>query len=461
MSGRIDFTMGFNTQRAAHKRDGDNGYRVYILGNFSGHSDFSWEQRKIRAIDIDNFDQVMTQIMPALKISSDLTLQIATLKDFHPDTWLEKVQILVDLQKLKAELNNPNTAAQAATKIQARYQSQTTNETPAQTQQITENQNDTLQRLLGKKPEHTIDETDSVDHFINQLVSPYITKTIEPHYQTLINIIDSTMSQFLRTLLHGQDFQHLEALWRATEALVNEESDNEQCYFLVDISSAELLTELQKGNNTFTQKLLQHSQSSDNEQEILLIGDYCFSDSADDRDLLRYCSQLAKTCGGYFIGAADISLIEHSIFGEANNSQHWTEFLNKISADRVILTYPRYLLRLPYGNKRDPIEAFEFEEYVGTPQSNELLWGNSAFICVRVLIRTSGEYKNEDQFYFNDIPAFTFNQDGESVLQPATEILLNETQVNALLSKGITPLVGFRQRQGICLMTISALSQYS
>ena len=458
MSGRIDFTMGFNTQRAAHKNECDNGFRIYILGGFSGQSDVSWEQRKIRGIDIDNFDQVMTQMMPALEINPGLTLQFETLEDFHPDAWLEKVQILTDLQKLKRELDNPNTAAQAAAKIQAYYQPETKDDPLIQPHKATESREDLLQRLLGDKPEKKSDHPDSVDRLINQIISPYVKKDADPQYQALVEVIDSMISQFLRTFLHRQDFQNLEALWRATEALVNEEFGEDQSIFLVDISQAELLAELRKENSPFEQKLMQHAQSSDGEQDILLIGDYIFSDSEEDKGLLVFCSRLAKTCAGCFLGGADNSLIQNSVFGKSENIQNWTQYLNNICADRVMLSYPRYLLRLPYGNKLDPIEALEFTECSAIPQADELLWGNPAFVCARVLIRTR-QGQQEEHFYFSDIPAFTFEQDGEQVLQPGTETILNETQANALLSQGIIPLIGFRQRQGIRLMAISTLSE--
>ncbi len=461
MSGRIDFTMGINTQGAVPKRDSDKGLRIYIVGDFSGRSDDSWEQRKIRGIDIDNFDQAMTQIIPALEIDSRLTLQFEALEDFHPDAWLEKVQIVADLQKLKRELSNPNTAAQAAAKILASYKGETKGDTPVQLNKATENQEDMLQRLLGKKSEKISDRPDSVDQFIDQIISPYVKKDADPQYQVLIEVIDLTISKYLRTLLHRPDFQNLEALWRSTEALVNEELGDDQSFFLVDISQVELMLELKKESSAFEQKLMSHAQSGEGEQDILLIGDYCFSDSEIDRDLLVFCSKLAKACDGFFLGGANKSLIKNYISGESENVQDWSQYLNDICADRVMLSYPRYLLRLPYGNKRDPIEAFEFEECSVIPLSEELLWGNPAFVCARVLIRTSQGQKAEEHFYFNDIPAFSIDQDGEQVLQPGTETLLNETQANALLSKGIMPLIGFRLRQGIRLITISTLSEQS
>ena len=403
MPGRIDFTMGFNTHKTAQKPDSRSSYRIYIVGNFSGQTADSWEQRNIRKIDADNVEQTMAHIMPMLEIGSGLRLSFKTLEDFHPDAWFGKVQLLADLQQLKRQLSNPQTAAQAAANIQAYFPSQTQNDTPVQRQEATESQEDMLERLLGKKPEKTSDTPDSVDQLIQHIVSPYVTKDADPRHQALMQVIDVTIGQFLRTLLHGQDFQNLEALWKATAALVNEESADEQSIFLVDISQAELLIELGKDSHAFEQKLLKHVQSGDGEQDILLISDYRFADSAEDRELLKYFSRLANTIGGYFLGGAKPELVENVVSGTSKNVQNWTQYLNEINTDKVILAYPRYLIRLPYGKKRDPIDAFEFEECSNIPQSDELLWGSPVFLCARVLMKTSQGQAIEDAFFFSDI----------------------------------------------------------
>jgi type VI secretion system protein ImpC len=461
MPGRIEFTMGFNTQKAAFKEDGDRGFRIYILGNFSGRSDLAWEQRKIRRITIDSFDSVMTQIMPSLEISPGAILRFETLDDFHPDAWLKRVPILADLLQLKKELSNPSTASQAAAKIRAFLPADTKNETAIQQQEATESQEEMLERLLGRKPERATGGTDAMDKYIDQVVSPHVTKDAEPRHQALIKVIDTTISQFLLTVLHRPDFQALEALWRASEALVNEESTDQQNFFLVDISQAELLAEHGKGSRAVEQTLLQHVRSGDGEQDIVLIGDYCFSDSADDRALLIFCSRLAQACGADFLGAAGHALIENTIFGEAENLGNWEQYLKQICADRIVLAYPRYLQRLPYGAKREPIEALAFEECPDVPRNDELLWGNPAFLCARILIRNRQEQQADESCFLEDIPAFAFDQDGEQVLQPGTEIVLNEAQANALVSQGVTPLLGFRQRQGVRLLPITTLSEHS
>jgi len=286
---------------------------------------------------------------------------------------------------------------------------------------------------------------------IDRVVSPYITQAAEPQHLDLIDVIDATMSRFLRSLLHRPDFQSLEALWRATEALINEEYSDRQRFFLVDVSQAELSAELGKGSRAFEGKLLQHIQDGDDDQYVLLIGDYRFSDGDADKELLSFMSDLAKTVQGYFLGGAERVLVDFFVGG---HTEQRARYLDEIDADNVILAHPRFLLRRPYGNKSDPIEAFAFEECGEIPESNELLWGNPAFLCTRVLIGAS----LEEPFFMSDVPAFSFVRDGEPVLQPSTETVLNEAEVNALLSQGITPLIGFRQRQGVRVAAITALS---
>ncbi|MCD2451190.1 type VI secretion system contractile sheath large subunit [Methylicorpusculum oleiharenae] len=458
MPGRIDFKMGFKTLNPAHKIPVDTGFRIYILGGFSGQSAISWEQRKIREINIDNFDQVMTQINPMIEINSGLTLQFKTREAFHPDAWFDKVPILTDLLQLKSELGNTKTAAQAAAKINAFRPVVTESDHAAHSPIISETQEDLLQRLLGKKSENAADKTDSVQGFIDQIVSPYISQETKPEHEALINVIDVTISRFLQTQLHSPSFQNLEALWMATEALVNEDSGDRRTYFLVDIRQDELLAEQKRGSCVFEQKLLQQLQAGDGDQQTLLLaGDYYFSGSEDDKALLTYFSQLAATCNSCLLGGVHASFIENTILNRSDKVPQWEQFFNEINADRVVLAYPRYLLRLPYGNKRNPIDTFDFEECSIIPQSRELLWGHPAFLCTRGIIKNSEEQSGDEAFFFSDIPAFAFDQDGEKLLQPCVEMLLNEAQITTLLSRGIMPLIGFRQRQGIRLAAVSTL----
>ena len=40
---------------------------------------------------------------------------------------------------------------------------------------------------------------------------------------------------------------------------------------------------------------------------------------------------------------------------------------------------PRFLARLPYGARTDPVEAFDFEEQTDGPDGSRHLWANAAY----------------------------------------------------------------------------------
>ena len=452
MSSRIDFSMGFNSSAVTNKRNLESGYRIYILGSFSGCNDVCREQPKIYNIDSDSFDQVMSKILPTVDIDSRMQLQFETMDDFHPDVWLDKVKIIADLLVLKRQLSNPVTATQAAAKIQAFLPADSANQAVKASPATEESQDEMLERLLGRKPEQPSQTKDTVDQLIQHMVAPFVSKSAESQYQSLIEIIDQTLTQCVRVILHNSSFQCLEALWLATQALLNEESADDQSFFLVDITQAELAAAANKDDRTWVQALIHHIQASGEEQDVLLVGDLCFSDSNQDRQLLAYCNDLATACGGYFLAAADLSLLG-VMAGESG-----AQYLQNIGTDRMMLAYPHFLCRLPYGSQLDPIETFAFEECENIPQLQELLWGCPAFIIARGLIRTSQHSSASDALFFRDIPVFSFDKDGEHILQPGTETVLTESQANDIFGTGIMPLIGYRQMRGIRLIGFTSLT---
>jgi predicted component of type VI protein secretion system len=193
---------------------------------------------------------------------------------------------------------------------------------------------------------------------------------------------------------------------------------------------------------------LQHIHKFDVEQDVLLMGDFSFSGNSDDKELMAYCANLAEACNAQFLTTVDHDFLQKM------PDVHVNQKTATISS--LMLAYPRYLLRLPYGNKRDPIDTVAFEECSAPPKMQELLWGNAAFVVARVLLRMAAEDASADAQFFSDTPAFSFTKDGESTLQSGTEVVLTETQANGLLECGIMPLIGYQQQRGIRLLGLTS-----
>ena len=455
MPGRIEFTLDFKAVQPGGSPHSET-CRLYLLGDFSGHNDTPPIERKIRKIDCDGFELVMAEINSTLALGGGKSLAFTSLDAFHPDRLIQHIPILTELLQLRREICNPQPAESAAAKIQAFLPSTAASDAAADDTPSRESDDDTLLRLLGKKPESPVAASTSVDQWLNRLIAPHVSKAHAPQHQVLLTAIDAALSQYLRQLLHREDFQALEALWRAVDGLVNDEAANSQEIYLVDINRAELTCNSYR--EQLTKRLLQHMASSDGEQEFLIVGDFLITDDQEDIELLAFFSQLARRCTGRFIAAAEQALLDRYALSEQCRNPQWLEALATIDSDCVILAYPRYLLRLPYGRKRDPIETFEFDECPALPAPDQLLWGNSALLCARALIRAKTGSSSMAAMSFADTASFAFDSSGEQCLQPGTETVLTEAQANALLEQGITPVIGFRQRQGVRLAGMTSLA---
>lgn len=446
MTAGIEFSLGLPNRGSTRKQQTGNGYRIYILANFSGQHNTPWQQRPIRGVDLDNFEEVMGQFAPRIALGETQILRFEATEDFHPDHWLGKIKLFADLQQLKRELTNPATAANAAAKIQQLLPDQL----PVSADQPSESQADMFERLLGKRPDSPA-PANTLDTLLAQLVAPHITPAPDPHYQALIHLIDSLLHQCLQTLLHSQDFRSLEALWLALQDLVHEECADQQQIYLLDISGEELADAAQTEMDTLANKLSAHLQNADDEQSILLVGNYVFNGDIGDRTTLNYCSELGKSCGGLFLAAAGHELAANLLDRNSPLSQQWQDLRKTVGGEHLVLAYPGVLQRLPYGAKRDPLQSLDFEECATPPNSDELLWSNPAFLAARFLIRAQ-QSVDENTGFFADAPAFSYVQDGESVLQAATETRLTEKQAQRLWDCGIMPVISFRQRRGVKLL---------
>ena len=92
-----------------------------------------------------------------------------------------------------------------------------------------------------------------------------------------------------------------------------------------------------------------------------------------------------------------------------------------------------------------------FEEFSQTHQHNQLLWGSSAFICARLLIR---QYHGQTRFDPNitELPAFVYTQDGENILHACGEVLLSEQELLNIQGQGITVFASYRNKNSIRLI---------
>ena len=233
----IDIRLG----EVSDNRRQDGPMKILVLGDFSARShrgiSAAPADRSPLAVDIDNFDQILSRLRPQLhlhlqdKVDIRLELQFSELDDFHPDSLYQSVDVFGELRLLRQRLSNPATFADTA----ATLLGPATGSQPDQAQSTpaavpAEDDAGMFERLLGKAPEAVPAEqrqrsTDAVTRLLQNVVQPYIVPAADPRQSELIRVVDQATSELMRTLLHAPEFQALEA-GLAWSVLVSQQPGN-------------------------------------------------------------------------------------------------------------------------------------------------------------------------------------------------------------------------------------------
>ena len=210
------------------------------------------------------------------------------------------------------------------------------------------------------------------------LVSDDAVRTI----QAMIAEIDKKLTDQVNQILHHQDFQQLEGAWRGLHHLVNNTETDEMLKIRVmNISKSELHKNLKKFKGTawdqspVFKKLYEEEYGQFGGEPFgCLVGDYHFDHSPPDVELLGEIAKISASIHAPFISAVAPSTLQMESWQELANPRDltkifqtpeyaaWRSLRESEDARYVGLTMPRFLARLPYGARTNPVEEFDFEE---------------------------------------------------------------------------------------------------
>lgn len=495
MPGRMEFQ--FELPRSAsrpHRRDPDTPLRVLVMADFSGRARrenpsalLELSSRPLLTANADNLDAVMARLAPKLRLTLNggaggaaLTIGFAQLDDFHPDALYQRLELFQSLRRSRARLLNPASFAQAVAEL-----SPAPPQEPAKPESAaTEDDAALLERLLGKTPEPPSTRpaadvgTAAINTLLQAVVQPHIVRT-DPRQEAWIEAVDAAIGEQLRAILHQPAFQALEATWRGVRDLVANLDSDLLRVDLLDVTKQELLADLRtaagqpRATSLYTLLIDREVQLPDSQPWSLLVGDYAFGATPDDIALLAALGSVAAHAGGPFLAAADPNALGCASAAEladptqwtplpAAAEQHWQALRQTEVAPWLGLALPRVLLRLPYGQKTEPVEQLEFEEMPLGRDPDAYLWGNPAFACARLIAAAFAEngwdFSPGDVLELDDLPAHVYGEAEERRMQPGTEVLLGERAMQALLARGIMPLLGHRQRNVVRLARFQSLA---
>jgi type VI secretion system protein ImpC len=298
-----------------------------------------------------------------------------------------------------------------------------------------------------------------------QLISGDTVKSIE----NMIAAIDRKLSDQINQILHHADFQKLEGAWRGLHHLVNNTETDEQLKIRVmNISKAELGKTLKryKGTNWDQSPLFKKVYEEEygqfgGEPFGCLVGDYHFDQSAPDVELLGEMSKIAASAHAPFITGVSPTVMQMESWQELANPRDltkifgtpeyaaWRSLRESDDARYLGLAMPRFLSRLPYGAKTNPVEAFNFEEETGGGDHNKYTWTNAAYAMAVNINRSYKLYGwgtsirgIESGGAVEGLPTHTFpTDDGGVDMKCPTEIAISDRREAELAKNGFMPLV--------------------
>jgi type VI secretion system protein ImpC len=298
-----------------------------------------------------------------------------------------------------------------------------------------------------------------------ELVCPDPKLTIE----AIVAEIDLKLGEQINLILHHPEFQQMEAAWRGLYFLVDgTETDAMVKIKLFNISKRELGRVLRNFRGTawdqspiFKRIYEAEYGQLGGEPYGLLVGDYYFDHSPADVQLLADIAQTAAAAHAPFIAGAAPSLTQMESWAELANPRDlskifqtpeyiaWRSMRESEDARYLGLALPRFLARLPYGARTDPLRGFVFDEDAEGPDASHYLWTNSAYAMAANVIRAFSLYGWCTRIRGVDggglvegIPVLTFpTADGEVDCRCVTEIALGERHEAELARNGLMPLL--------------------
>ena len=314
-----------------------------------------------------------------------------------------------------------------------------------------------VQRAVQTLAEQALRET--------TVVSNDVTATIK----AIVAEIDSKLSQQINLILHHPKFQQVESAWRGLHYLVtNTETDELLKVRVMNISKSDVAKSLRKykgaswDQSPLFKKVYEHEYGQlGGEPYGALVGDYYFNHTPGDVELLGQMSQIAAAAHAPFLAAADSSLMGLDSWQELANPRDlskiyappdyaaWRSLRDSEDAKYIGLCLPRFLARLPYGAKTNPVEEFDFEEQVGNGEHSRYSWANSAYAMG---VNINRAFKNygwcttirgvESGGLVEGLPVHAFpSDDGGVDMKCPTEIAISDRREAELANCGLMPLI--------------------
>jgi len=306
-----------------------------------------------------------------------------------------------------------------------------------------------------------------VQAFITEMLAPNRSeeRVDKALVDAMIAEIDKRMSSQVNEILHATEFQKLESSWRSLKFLVDRVDFRENTRVeMLNVSKEDLQKDFEDAPEVVKSGLYKLVYS--NEYGVfggkpygIISANYDFGVGPGDMELLRKCASVAAMAHAPFIANAapetfgepsflklpDLKDLK-SLF-EGPQYARWHSFRESEDARYVGLALPRFLLRLPYGEKTVPVKAFNFtEDVVGSHE--KYLWGHASVALTSRVADSFAKFRWSPNIIgpqsggaVENLPLHQYEAMGEIQTKIPTEVMLTERREFELSEEGFIGLV--------------------
>jgi type VI secretion system ImpC/EvpB family protein/type VI secretion system ImpB/VipA family protein len=472
-------------------------FRILLMGDFSGvapEKRVPLAARRAVEVDRDNFDDVLRKVSPHVMLSvggdEPFPLKVSDIDDFRPEAIFERNPLFLEMRRLRARLEDPDRWRAAADEL-----GQEVSPAPKPAQPAAPQGPVTARSLISggslldamveqESPASSAPQlknsADPVLEIARRAVQPYLVAATTKEQTALLAKMDEAISARMREVLHHPGVRAVEAAWRSLYLLIRtlDTGPDLKVYFF-DITREELQQDLFQSDDLTESRTCQllledPRRFSEDSAWAAVAATFRFGADADDLRALNRLMKLAKAANAPFLANSTPGLAGVPAFEGVLEPKHWTApnetaggffalLRRQPEAPWLGMVAPRFLLRLPYGAKTDPCDAFPFEEIPGEPKPDDYLWGPSSFLVAMLLGQAFADhgwdFKPGAVAEVKGLPLHLYRSAAGPASTSCAEAWFTEEAVESLAERGLIVVVPYKDQDRIRVFQMNSIAE--
>jgi type VI secretion system protein ImpC len=296
----------------------------------------------------------------------------------------------------------------------------------------------------------------------------------------MIAEIDKRLGAQVNEILHHPDVQRIESAWRSLRFVVERVDFRENTRVgILSLDKESLQADLDENldltKTGFYRVVYSNEYGALGGRPFGVMNlNYDFGPGPQDMEMLRKLSAIASmahvplmsNASPEFFGDTSFrklpNLKDLSAWFEGPQYARWRSFREMEDSRYVGLCLPRFLLRLPYGEKTVPVKSFNFNEDV-IDRHDRYLWGYASNALITRIAESFAKYRWAPNIIgpqaggaVESLPLHQYQAMGEIQTKMPTEVLVTLRREYELSEEGFISLVYRKEEDNACFLSANS-----